>query len=222
MIFTLTGAIDGSNKTFTSSTAFAPGSANLVLNGRIWQRTDASWGLTETSSTTVLLNSAPQVGDVVSLLADPNNNSGSTTWTWDPACTTPKDVVRFLVGDTDSTDQQVVDSTITAFLGLYPDTRKCAAVICRSRAAYWSKFNDFTNGALSESQCRARADAFSARAAELEQQLVSGTTTMLVGGVSYAQKQAIEDNLDAVPPLFRRGQFGTRGQRPTRRVTEQN
>lgn len=79
MIFSLTPAPDGTTRTFTvcalgitTPAAYRAGTAQVILNGRIFPRDDATWGLTEPSATTVTLTTAPAPGDVVQLSAEPS------------------------------------------------------------------------------------------------------------------------------------------------------
>ena len=71
MNITLTGTKNGINTTFTATSAFRLGTAWLNYNGSTYQPDDVAWGLTESSTTVVVLNSAPGASDEVFLEAEP-------------------------------------------------------------------------------------------------------------------------------------------------------
>jgi len=59
------GVINGSNKEFSTSMGYAPGSLEVYVNGLILRRQDDD-GWTETGDFTYELKEAPQLGDTVS------------------------------------------------------------------------------------------------------------------------------------------------------------
>ncbi len=62
------------------------------------------------------------------------------TWTYtgDPT-DSPRDEIRFLLGDTDPNDQQLSDEEIAYLVATYPDTYSAAAAGAEQRAAYYSR-----------------------------------------------------------------------------------
>jgi hypothetical protein len=134
-------------------------------------------------------------------------------WNYDPALSTDRDKVRFYAGDTDTSDQQAADETIDAILIAQPNVLLAARAVCLSRAAYFSRFASTANGALSITGAYSRAQGFEDRAKTL---LAEATTASsrnarpMVGGVSVAQGERMDADTDAIPPMFRRGQFGFR------------
>jgi hypothetical protein len=58
------GPIDGSNKSFTVSAMYVPGSLQIWLNGQL-KRKDFTDGWTEQGSNKFKMKEAPEAGDVV-------------------------------------------------------------------------------------------------------------------------------------------------------------
>lgn len=135
------------------------------------------------------------------------------TWTYLPTLLTDKDRVRFLVGDTDTTDQLVQDEEINATLTTYGVLQLAAAVICEHLSALYARQVDKRIGSLSVSASQ-RAKAFATRAAELRVELTT-LAEAFVGGLSISDKVTMADDTDAVQPAFRVGQDDNPRRGPT-------
>jgi hypothetical protein len=132
------------------------------------------------------------------------------TWSYsgDPA-SSQKDEVRFLMGDTDSTDQLILDAEINYALGAQPDPTLAAALVLRSLAAKYARFANEKIGDVSENASDL-SKAFAARAKELDPAGQTLGSSLLVlpsfGGQYISEKQTLEEDTDAVQPSFSRGQ----------------
>lgn len=67
---------------------------------------------------------------------------------YDPTLPSPLDQVRFLLGDTDTSDAMLSDQEITALLGLYSSTAEAAAQGARSLSARYARQVDREVGDL--------------------------------------------------------------------------
>lgn len=129
------------------------------------------------------------------------------TWSYDPTLSTDKDKVRFYVGDTDTTDQLIVDETITATLVTWTDPMLCAAVICRSLAAKFAREVTYKAGDVSENSSDI-ARFYKDLADELDPGNITkglALAEMSIGGLSISEKESFAENTDAVQPSFSRG-----------------
>lgn len=62
------GTVDGANTDFTTPTDYTTGTLRAIINGAIYSISDEQFGLTELTSNTFRLNTAPKVGFVVQAL----------------------------------------------------------------------------------------------------------------------------------------------------------
>lgn len=120
-------------------------------------------------------------------------------WTYDSSLATNKDRVRFLIGDTDTTDQQLQDGEITWVLTRVGCIEKAAAKCCRALAAKYSRQADSTVGDLAVKKSQ-RAAAYLELAIQLEQDSPDGA--VYVGGVNVSEKQTYEGDTDLLAPKF--------------------
>ena len=131
-------------------------------------------------------------------------------WTYgaDPA-NSDRDAVRLLIGDTDTTDQQLQDSEVDYFLGLFGtsgNARVTPAAVrcCDALAAKYARQVDTTNQGLSVGASK-RLAHYQSLAEELRLQL--GTVAeVFLGGSKFSEAEKMDDNNDLIPPSFRRGQ----------------
>lgn len=132
----------------------------------------------------------------------PWNYSGRPT-------TSERDKVRFLVGDTCSTDPLVSDNEIEYALNENSNPVLAAAIVARHLAAKFSRLVSSSVGSVSSS-CDQKAKAFLALAKELDPCDVtkSAATRALpsFGGRTYSEKLTYDTDSDAVQPSFSRGQ----------------
>jgi hypothetical protein len=126
------------------------------------------------------------------------------TWTYDTSQigNSPMMQVRYLVGDTKSSDQQAQDEEINFALTQRPSIYGAAAIVCRSLASKLSREADTVDKDL-RTTLSARAKAYSARAAEYDvAAAIRGGALPYAGGISVADKVLNEQDTDRVPPAF--------------------
>lgn len=136
------------------------------------------------------------------------------SWSYDPdqLQTSPKDQVRFLVGDVVESQPLVQDEEILFALSQNPNVYMAAAIICDSLASMFSRKVDRQTGDVRDSFSQ-RAKAYAERAKELRSQGASKALSLakpLAGGISVSDKERALRNPDRVRPSFARGQFGGR------------
>ena len=120
-----------------------------------------------------------------------------------------RNAVRFLVGDTDSTDVQVQDDEITFALAQSSDNvYEAGAYCCRAIAAKYSRRDDTElDGALSASYSDLHAHYMAlAENLEAESKKQSGLGVK-AGGLSKADISVVRQDTDRVSPSFRRDRF---------------
>jgi len=125
------------------------------------------------------------------------------TWTYDgDPSANDRDAVRFLSGDTDTTDQLVTDEEIAWLLTENPNVYSAAAEACRAIASAFARFSDKSVGDISESASQ-KAEAYTKRADDLEAGIM---VIPSFGGLSISEKETLDQDTDAVQPSFRIGQ----------------
>lgn len=130
------------------------------------------------------------------------------TYSGNPA-SSPKDAVRFYVGDVDVARPLLSDEEYAFLLsGTNPaDTATQAAVqALRILATKFAREADITVGDISKSFSQV-SKAFAERADALEEQLALSYAIPYFGGTSRAAKDELDNNVDGVAPMFRIGQF---------------
>lgn len=130
------------------------------------------------------------------------------TWTYDGAPGTgstaaERDAVRFLVGDTDSSDPLVTDEEIGYALDTEGGINPAAAVAARAIAAKFSRQADKEVGDLSIKLSQ-KAAAYTTLAKKLTAQSAIKLAVPFAGGISIASKKTFETNTDRVEPSFYR------------------
>ncbi|MFN3077019.1 MAG: hypothetical protein ABT940_09105 [Alphaproteobacteria bacterium] len=127
------------------------------------------------------------------------------TWTYsgNPASSNA-DTVRFLIGDTDSTDPLAQDEEIAFALAQRGSHYGAAAMICRAIAARFARLADQSVDAIHTSHSQMNR-AFLSQAAQLEQ-LDMTRATPYAGGLSRSGKLSVEQDEDRRQPAFRTGQ----------------
>ena len=111
------------------------------------------------------------------------------------------DEVRFLIGDTDTTDQQLSDEEITYLLTSAGSVKAAALEAARSLWAKYSRMVDQKTGDI-DIKYSQRKDAYAA----LIRQLQLGMLPVpYAGGISEDDKQVDEADSDVVQPAFTRG-----------------
>lgn len=118
--------------------------------------------------------------------------------------------VRFLVGDTDTNDQQVQNEEITFALNQNGDNiYYSASFVARTIASKYARYVDTDlDGQLSESYSDLQEHYKSlANTLDYQGKKAGGGLGMSAGGISEAQRKVVEDLGDRVKPSFRRDQF---------------
>ena len=138
------------------------------------------------------------------------------TWTYGGApgitsAATRRDAVRLLVGDTDTTDQQITDEEITFALSQGSDDVYVAgAVICRALSGKYARLTDSSVESVSASysQRAAQYAELAVRLTKDSKRLGSvGLGVPEAGGLSIADMISVESDTDRVPNAFRTDQF---------------
>lgn len=125
-------------------------------------------------------------------------------WTYDltQLATNKMTQVRYLVGDTLASDQQVQDEEINFALGQRPSVYGAAAVVCRSLASKLSRQADVVDKDL-RTALSSRAKAYAARAIEYDATAkIRGGGLPYAGGLSISDKLLNEQNPDRVQPQY--------------------
>ena len=128
------------------------------------------------------------------------------TWTYggDPAAN-DRDSVRWLVGDTDTTDQLVQDEEIAYALGEFGGPIHAAVVTCEAIAAKFARLVDKKIGSLNIKASQ-RADEYQVRANVLKRRIGTDLAEMFVGGTTISEKETLAADEDAIQPSFQIGQ----------------
>lgn len=119
------------------------------------------------------------------------------------------DSVRFLVGDTDTNDQQVQDEEIAFALEQTGNIYYAASWVARGIAARYARLVDTDlDGQLAESYSQLQTH-YSNLSDRLEYQgkTTSGGLGFAAGGLSRARVKTVEATPDRVKPRIRRDQF---------------
>jgi len=127
------------------------------------------------------------------------------TYTGDPRSSN-KDAVRFWMGDTDSTDKQVMDGEINYGLTIYPDVKLCAAKLLRALASRYTRRADKAVGDLRISYSQV-SKQYLLQADALESQANVSGANIYAGGVSLSDILRVEQDTDRPTPPFWAGQF---------------
>jgi hypothetical protein len=119
--------------------------------------------------------------------------------------TNQKDQIRFLIGDTNTNDQQLQDEELQFSLTIRSSIWGAAATCCESISANLSRKADTTTGEL-RTLYSSLSRAYHARSMAYESKSVEmGGALPFAGGISIAQKILAETDPDRVQPAFSRG-----------------
>lgn len=130
------------------------------------------------------------------------------TWTYTDPGSIPRDVVRFLVGDTDSTDPQLSDEEIAFLLSQQSNPYRAAALAAGSLAAKFSRQVTKSVGTLSLSLSD-KAQRYRDLSAQLKLEAENNTSPPIPVSTagSIADKQSRSADPDWNGPEFSRHQF---------------
>lgn len=129
----------------------------------------------------------------------------SWNYSGDPA-DSAKDLTRFLIGDTDSTDPLLQDEEINWVLGQYNMSAINASIRCCE--AIMSKFGRLADEAVGQVKISysQKAKAYRQIAADLKVRLATEDAAPYGGGLSQSDKITQEQNKDRVKPDFSKHQ----------------
>lgn len=138
------------------------------------------------------------------------------TWTYGgaPGTTTSatrRDAVRLLVGDTDTTDQQITDEEIAFGLSQSSDDLyNASALLCRALSGKYARLVDTSIESVSSSYSQ-RAQHYAELAVRLSREGkrlgTIGLGVPVAGGMSISGMESVESDTDRVPAAFRVDQF---------------
>jgi len=139
------------------------------------------------------------------------------TYTYDPSLSTPKDQVRFRIGDTEVSPVEMAlfsDEEITAQLMATGDDVSAASIaIVRGLISRYSRMSTISVGDTSI-QAGNLAKQYRDLLADLERAAATASSAApFAGGISFADKEARECDPDRVPSRFRRDGVGSAGGR---------
>jgi hypothetical protein len=127
------------------------------------------------------------------------------TYGGDPS-NSDRESVRFLIGDTDSSDQQFNDAEIDFLLAQEPNIYKAGAQGARALASKFARKADKEVGDLKIKWSQLQRHYLNI-AEDLQTRSISGVGTIFTGGISKSGKDTEEDRTDRVEPYFVREQF---------------
>lgn len=134
--------------------------------------------------------------------------------------TNKKDEVRFLIGDTDTSEQLLQDGEINYLLTKYNQDAIGAAIqACETIMAKFSRLFDEAVGSVKMTYSQ-RAEGYSKLRDELRQRLSLNGINPYAGGISKTDKNVQNQNPDRVKPDFTKHQMENEQIAPW--VTENN
>lgn len=134
----------------------------------------------------------------------------SWSYSGNPASST-LDKVRWLVGDTDTTDQQLSDEEIAAALVDAGDNPYVAAIICTE--ALISKYSRLVTKSVGDLSISYGDIVKNYRSllGDIRRRSTLQLCTPYAGGISVADKEVDEGDSDVVQPFFKRGMHDDTG-----------
>lgn len=129
------------------------------------------------------------------------------TWSYsgDPS-SSDRDQVRFLIGDTDTTDQQLSDEEIDFLITNEGNAVGGAVAAVRAILAKYARLTDKSVGDLRLSYSQ-RKGAYESLLRSLERRRALRKATPFAGGITKTDKDSQEDDTGRVTPAFKRDQF---------------
>ncbi len=116
-----------------------------------------------------------------------------------------KDHVRFLIGDTDSTSEQLSDEEVNHTLTESSSSVYPAAILCAdSLIAKYSRLMDKNIGDLKISWSQ-RVEHYKGLRTTLRDRLAIRSATPYAGGISVSDKSSVKLDTDRTKPAFARG-----------------
>lgn len=132
------------------------------------------------------------------------------TWTYDAAdlseddATGRRTIIRLVIGDTDTTDQQLQDEEIDYFLDTNDDALPATSKQCvLALIAKYSREVDTWMGHTRVERSQ-RVRNYKALLEKLENDISRLVASMRAGGLTLSEKDSDRSDSDAVQPFFRR------------------
>lgn len=129
----------------------------------------------------------------------------SWTYSGNPSSST-LDEVRFLCGDTDTTNQLITNEEITYLITQYPDATTAAAMALDALASKYSRMADKQVGDL-RIQYSQIAQGFRAQADRMIQNM-STSAMAYFGGNALSEKETLFNDSTITQPFFSRDMWG--------------
>lgn len=115
--------------------------------------------------------------------------------------------VRLLIGDTDSTDEQLQDEEINYFVSVEGQSPYKVAIACtQAIIGKYSRLVDQSAADLRLSYSE-RLKSYKGLLEELKMKQTTKAAVPWAGGISISNKQSFQQNSDLVQPTFYRNQF---------------
>ncbi len=127
------------------------------------------------------------------------------TYTGDPS-SSPKDEVRFLVGDTDDGDKLLRDEEITYALAKTGGVITASIRCCEMIMAKFSRLADESVGPLRIDYSQ-KSKGYRAMISQLRERLFVDGVTPYAGGISKTDKKFNDQQLDRVKPAFTKNEM---------------
>ena len=128
-------------------------------------------------------------------------------WTYagDPAVSSLA-TVRFLIGDTDTTDQLINDAEVTYLITVHGNTNRAASEACRAIAAKFARLMSRSIGGL-QADFSAKYTQYLELADSLLAKDELAPVAPFISGYSRSAKEAVELDDDRETTFGRKGQF---------------
>lgn len=128
-----------------------------------------------------------------------------------------KDAVRFIVGDTDTSEQLLLDGEIEYLLSEYEDSVIAASIrACEVLAAKFARLMDESVGSVSLTYSQRKKQYIEMRDTLIQRRAMEDATPF-AGGISRTDKTARENDDDRVKPSFTRDIMNNRFVAPNSR-----
>ena len=126
------------------------------------------------------------------------------TYDGDPA-NSDLETVRFLIGDTDSTDALLQDAEVNWTLAQNSNVYFAASMAAETIASKFARKVDKAVGDLRQFYSQ-QSKQYRALATDLKRQAsLKGSILPYAGGISVSDKEVVEENTDRVQPSFEMG-----------------
>ena len=114
--------------------------------------------------------------------------------------------VRFLIGDTDTTDQLINDAEVTYLITVHGNTNRAASEACRAIAAKFARLMSRSIGGL-QADFSAKYTQYLELADSLLAKDELAPVAPFISGYSRSAKEAVELDNDRETTFGRKGQF---------------